>query len=527
LGNNGSVDNSGTITGNVDLGAGANAFNNRAGGVFNPGTTVALGAGNTLTNQGTLAPGGSGTIQTTALTGDLVQSGTGTLAVDLDLAGATADRLNVSGSANLAGTVGVSVTTLPGALTQQFTILSATGGTTNNGLGLSASPALNAALSFPNANDVVLGITVDFSTSGLNANQTAIAQYMDASLAAGAGAVGPVLLGLLNTAGLEAYRAALDQLSPEVYSDTQITALYAALAFAGNLLSCRVNGSDTASIIREGQCLWAGASARFLDSGTTFEQIGFDEAAGLFAAGAQVALDPVWRLGFGVGYQSSWLEEATGATSDGEMAQAGVAVKYNAGPLLVAGELNGGRGWYDTTRPMAFGGFTGTSRGDQEIGILNGGVRTAYVLGSPRLYFKPIIDAAATQLDLGDLAETGGGAANLAVQSSHQTIYTISPALEMGTEWWLANGTLIRPFLRAGASWYGGDNLALSASFLSAPAGVSPFTIHTQLDDVMGLVGAGFEMINSEDTALRLTYDGQLGDTTQIHSVGLKGSAKF
>jgi outer membrane autotransporter protein len=521
------VDNSGTITGSVDLGTGTNAFNNRAGGVFNAGATVNLGAGNTLTNQGTLAPGGSGTIQTTALTGNIVQSGTGTFAVDLNLAGATADRLNVTGSANLAGTVDVNVTTLPGTLTQQFTILSATGGTTNNGLGLDASPALNASLTFPNATDVVLGITVDFSTSGLNANQTAIARYMDASLGAGAGALGPVLLGLLNTAGLDAYKAALDELSPEIYSDTQITALYAALAFADNLLSCRVNGPDTASIIREGQCLWAGANARFLDSGTTFEQIGFNEAAGLFSAGGQVALDDAWRLGFGAGYQSSSLAMATNATSEGELAQGGVAVKYNPGPLLLAGELSGGRGWYDTTRPMAFGGFAATATGNQEVGIFNGGVRAAYVLGSPHLYFKPMLNAAATRLNLGDLAETGGGAANLAMQSSDQTIYTISPALEMGTEWWLANGTLIRPFLRAGASWYGGDNLALSASFLSAPEGVSPFTIHTQFDDVMGLVGAGFDMINTGDTALRLTYDGQLGDTTQIHSVGLKGSAKF
>jgi uncharacterized protein with beta-barrel porin domain len=47
------------------------------------------------------------------------------------------------------------------------------------------------------------------------------------------------------------------------------------------------------------------------------------------------------------------------------------------------------------------------------------------------------------------------------------------------------------------------------------------------MDDVMGVVGAGLDMINGRDTALRLSYDGQLGDTTQIHSVGLKGSAKF
>jgi hypothetical protein len=47
------------------------------------------------------------------------------------------------------------------------------------------------------------------------------------------------------------------------------------------------------------------------------------------------------------------------------------------------------------------------------------------------------------------------------------------------------------------------------------------------MDDVMGTVGAGLEMITAEDTALRLTYDGQLGETTQIHAVGLKGSARF
>jgi len=49
----------------------------------------------------------------------------------------------------------------------------------------------------------------------------------------------------------------------------------------------------------------------------------------------------------------------------------------------------------------------------------------------------------------------------------------------------------------------------------------------TNMDDVMGNVSAGLEMINGEDAALRLSYDGQLGTTTKIHSVGLRGSAKF
>ncbi len=86
-----------------------------------------------------------------------------------------------------------------------------------------------------------------------------------------------------------------------------------------------------------------------------------------------------------------------------------------------------------------------------------------------------------------------------------------------------------RPTLRAigGAAWYEGGDLALNASFLNAPAGASPFTILTDMDDVMGTVGAGIDVINGADAVLHFTYDGQLGETTQIHTVALKGSARF
>jgi hypothetical protein len=35
------------------------------------------------------------------------------------------------------------------------------------------------------------------------------------------------------------------------------------------------------------------------------------------------------------------------------------------------------------------------------------------------------------------------------------------------------------------------------------------------------------DAVNAADSALRLYYDGHFGDTTEIHSVGLKGSATF
>ena len=517
------VENFGTVTGDVSLTGGPSAFNNHAGALFNSGASVQAGL---VTNDGVIAPGGRGTIETTALGDDFVQTGTGVFAVDVDAVAATSDQIVVSDTAALAGKVAVSLLSIPPTAAQTFLILSSLG-TTDNGLGLIASPALHATLSFPNGQDVILGINVDFYVDDLNPNQRAIGENLDAAFHAGVGGLGPVILGLLNTVSDDAYKAALNQLLPELYSDAEISALYASLGFSNSLLSCKVNGTDTAAIIREGQCLWAGANARFLDSGTTFDQIGFNETAGLFTAGAQVALDNVWRLGFAGGFQTSTLDTATNAQSQGSLGQGGVALKYNPGPLLIAGTLSGGGGQYDTKRPMSFGGFTGLAEGDQSLGFFNGGMRVAYVFGEPHLYWKPTLDMNLTYLHLGAVAESGGNGAGLAIASQGQTVFTLAPTLEAGTEWWLAGGTLVRPMLRAGAIWYTNNDLALNASFESAPAGVGPFTINTKLDDVMGLVSAGVDVITSNDSVLRLSYDAQLGETTQIQSVGIKGSAKF
>lgn len=524
------VENFGTVTGNVFLAA-ANTSNffNHAGALFNSGEQVIAGS---VVNDGTIAPGGRGAVLMTMMADNYTQGAGGIYAVDLDPAssGDRNDQIVVSNAADVGGIVEVRMLSLPLTEVETFTILTGMGGLTDNGLSLVASPALHATL-ISDATDVVLGIAVDYDVNGLGGNQRSIARYLNRVLGAGAGAAGPVLLGLLNVSNFGEYANALDQLSPAVYSNAEIAALYSSLAFSNSLLSCKVNGTDTASIIREGQCLWAGASARFLNTSTTSEQIGSNETAGLFTAGAQVALDNVWRLGLAGGFQSSTLQTATGATSEGSLGQAGVSLKYNPGPLLLAAAITGGGAKYDTRRVMSFGGFTGAAESDQTLGIFSGAARAAYVLGSPQLYAKPTFDISVTQLQLGSFTETGSAAA-LAVEGGGQTVFAAAPSVEVGTEFWLGNGTLVRPLIRLGGVFYSGNDLALTAGFanlgpLNAIPGGSGFTITTDADDAMGLVGAGLDVINGNDAVLRLSYDGQLGETTQIHAVGIKGSARF
>jgi uncharacterized protein with beta-barrel porin domain len=526
IGESNTVENFGTVTGDVRLTdtGGGSQFINHLGALFNSGAEVTAGS---VLNSGIIAPAGRGVVQTTALDGSLTQTSTGVFAVDIDGASNTADSIELTSSADLAGKVAVALNGLPTTAVQSYRIVRALGGVTDSSLSLTASPALHAALIYPNPTDVVLGIAVDFNTDGLNPNQRAIGENLNQTLFAGVGTLGPALLGLLNVSDIAELKNALDQLSPEIYSDAQIASLYSSLAFSNSLLSCKVNGAGTTSIIREGQCLWVGASANFIDDGATRDQIGFSESAGLFNAGVQVVPSENWRIGFGAGYQSSTLQTGSNAKSEGSLAQAGVSVKYNPGPLLLAGVINGGGAWYDTTRSMSFGGFSGVAKGDQDIGIAAGSLRAAYVLGTTQLYYKPILDVGLTHLEFGSFIESGGGGAALSVAADSHTVFTVAPTLEVGSEWWLSNGTLLRPLLRGGAIWYDGAEFALTSSFAGAPLGVSPFTINTDIDNVMGVVGAGIDVISGEDAVLRFSYDAQLGETTQIQSIGIKGSARF
>lgn len=134
---NDSIVNRGRVTGNVVLGDGANRFENATGARFETGARVEVGnaqnANALVLNNGTIAPGGDGTIQTTALTGLLRFVNGGTYSVDI-APNNTGDRIDVTGAITLGGALVLN----PIGLLTEFTtanthvILTSTGGVTGN-----------------------------------------------------------------------------------------------------------------------------------------------------------------------------------------------------------------------------------------------------------------------------------------------------------------------------------------------------------------------------------------------------------
>ncbi len=528
---NTTINNSGTLNtltnGAINLGTGSNAFNNMAGGTFNAGAVVNLGAGNLFTNDGTLSAGGSGAVGITAVTGNFVQNSGGTLLSTIDQTGNTSDMVSVSGTGALAGNVQVEIIN-PNFGMQTHTIFSAAGGTTDNGFSLLASPALQATLTYPNANDVVVSTNLDFTApgQGLNANQTNLTGNLNQIATAGGGGVASVLLALLNsTVTLADYQKLLDELLPDVALNGQATTLAGAEGFGSNMLSCGQPGTGN-GFIAEGQCIWGRMNVGSLDRDSTSGTIGYEENAQGITMGAQGQVAPNWYIGGAFGLSASDLETDTNAESDGVHAHIGGVVKFVDGPLLLATGISGGISSFDTSRRVATGGLALTATGDHDTLWLGGQFRMAWLLEQGSWYVKPLVDVNVTYLDRDGFTEEGGGAANLTVQGDDETYVSATPAIEIGGAF-TTDDIIIKPFLKTGVSFLSDDSHSLTASFAGASAGTGSFTTSSEMDDVLADVEAGFTLFKMGGSSLTLGYEGRYGEDTQSHGGFLKGRLRF
>jgi len=503
------------------------------GDINNTGTINASGNFNgAVTNSGAFQPGGTNSVGSAIVTGSIVQTQTGSLIIDLDATSGTVDLVTVIGSASLAGTVDVNLfNTLP---VGTFTILTATDGVTDNGLGLGtipndfANPLAEIELLFPNANDVALGFTLNAALGNFNPNQTSILNNINAANGAGVGDLAPIIGALFELGSVEETAGALDQLSPEIYLGNETSTLFAAEAFADQLFSCQVNGEEY-SVISEGNCLWLRPQGRFLDRSQTTNNIGFEERAGGLSAGGQKEFKPDWFAGFALGYENGYLEtDGTGASSQSDRFHAGLSLKHTQDAFAVSGAVIGGFSHMKTTRNIGFGDLTAVSTSDHDIAYLGGQLRAAYLVEQGGYYAKPLIDLNLTYLASGGFNENGNPATNLVIEDSSDIFFSVTPGVEFGFEHHLATGNqTIRGYVKGGASIYANDEHALTASFAGAPAGTPGIEIASEIDGIFADLEAGISFIENEHATLQLGYQGRISENINQQGVFFKAARKF
>ncbi len=513
---NDAVVNNGVILGSVDLGSGANTLSNEGSGILYSGTQLNVGAGNTFTNFGLLSPGGDEVLQTTALTGNLVQATGGNYLVTLDGAQVNVnDRVDVSGTADLAGTVQVQVidagtSTAP----NQTTIIQSTGGVsaaTAQNLTVQPSAVGNFGLVFSNPQKVDLTYAIDFSTpalaAGLNANQEAVADYLEALQ--GAGQIESEQLFLLEAEDTSAYAEALDQLSPEPYAVSSWAVALSAQQFSDALLSCREREGD-ARFIREGQCFRIGLQGRHFERDGSNDDIGYDIDAGEISLGAQQALSERWQLGAAVAYEY-WRAEADDDIwrNTADQFQGGVVLKHQIGGTALSAGLNGGFGDVDIRRDAT---PTATAKGDQDVAFVGGQLRAAHAIEFGAWYLKPRSDLNVAWVHTDDVNESGAGAASLDVEDDRQTYIAVQPALEVGGEFATDGGYLLRPRASIGLTHFLKDpSPTAQARFATAPAGPA-FAATSDVERTWLDLEVGVDVLSTRGINVGLSGFTQLAD---------------
>jgi hypothetical protein len=527
------INNYGTVQGNVFMGSGADVFTNYQSGTVYSGSDLQA---ETFVNRGILSPGGPSYAQTTQIHGDIQQTSTGRYVVDVVEIASTvfADRIDVDGNATLAGTVVVQRSGDIGA-SGSIVIASVVNGDLTNNLGaVRRSGGYKYSLSATyGATDYLTlnwllapgGVVETVNGNGTVApGQQAVASHLDRMAESGGGSAAfeDMVNDVADMSSAQAVQA-VERLSPEHFAQRATDTSQSNLAFMNAAMSCPTLATNP-GFIQEGQCYWAKVEGRHLGWDKTDRNIGGDEAAWTTSGGVQVALRDAWRLGFAGAYEHSNVSTNNGAATETDRGQGAIILKNRWNTVSLAAAAFAGYAWSDTRRLIGFSGL-GTAESDHESWFAGSQVRLSQLFEQAGgWYVKPLVDFNATRLATESFREHGGGAAALAVDGDATWILAASPALEIGAQVQVG-GLVLRPFARAGATFFQDAVYETTASFIAAPG--QSFTIESEFDRVYFDVAAGVDVLNAAGVDVKLTYDGRFSEHSEMHAGGIKAALPF
>lgn len=530
---NESIDNHGVVAGSVDLGSGSNAFTNQFGGLLAAGPVLHLGSGNQLTNAGTLSPGGLGTVQSTAVSGNMVQSKTGTLVMDLSLAGAGSDFISVDGTATVGGALSLNLMDTGHVVTgtQQNVVLSAAGGAVNDGLVLSSltSAVVSYALVYPNVNEIAVRSRVDFAPPNLAPAVQPIGEHLNAIQGAGgSAALTSYIASLVNLPDAASLAVAYEKLGSGSLGSLTTLSTNSSLSFNEAMHSCRQRDGDQ-RFIREGECNWLRLGGSSADQQRMDFNPGYKLDAQFVAGGLQREYRADSHFGFGLFYQKTNLSSVYSEVS-GESFEVGLMLKRRYGATRVSGSLSAGYGRYDSRRQVDLTTPGLLALAQQALWSVSVNGRISHdLMSGEATYARPMIGLGITHVSRGSYSETGAGAVNLNVDRAQDTFVTLHPAMEFGSEHRIgAAGTLLRHYVQLGLTHFlSRPNGQVTATLQSAPAGVAPFTMKTEADQTYADVALGLDLLMRSGSTLRLDYSGQFSGSSAARGFSIKFAMPF
>ncbi len=553
----------GRVIGNIDLGVGANAFNN-----FENSSMVALDSidlgGGTFGNRGLFTMNGVGFLNTVPVTldGVFTQSADGQYVVDIDLTPDTNDLLAMTGNGDFAGLAPINFLSIDRLLDENV-IARTSGGTMATTM---EARLMRPAIGFnfltrAEGGDLILYADNPTFEDLINDPQTGVtdpgavqmAQYFDGLEQVQALYDDPSELArLINMLrGIETY---------EEFGETmmRLTPHYAVHAFEMTnrqtdiMLDAAGTCIDAPSRFDAlGRCAWFtlmpdSSYGRDIGAGASTRS---DEYSS-FSLGVMGQVNDRWSLGatFGrteffseIGFRDEILSTTTG---DGWQFH-GLA-KYNNGNYFADFSLGGGTGRFKGERDTTVAQFAYTP-GETLGGVylpdaLHEGIgnsvtyrqKTAQFGGSARFgynyqvgnfYLNPQVRFDARWLTAS--GEEQGSVAAFAFDGSDNYYYSATPGLEFGANLPVADDVSVRLFAKGGVEFSNAE-WKMEGQFTAAQGlGAPPLRLTQSVDSPLYRLGAGLELKAAEGVNFTLNYNGAFGKAVEFQSVSANLKVKF
>ncbi|EKF72839.1 autotransporter, partial [Alcanivorax hongdengensis A-11-3] len=543
-----------SMTGTATVNAGGMFVNGAMNGVAFTVNDGGLLGGNgslgstTVNTGGTLAPGNS--IGTLNINGDLTFNSGSVLELEVDPASNSGDVINVTGQANLAGSVLHVGNDGDYPPFRAYTFLNAGGGINGQFDSVTSNYAFLDPLLTYTADSVSLALLRNdqsFASAALTDNQRAVANNVD-GMSSGH-AIYRQVVQMSKGEAAEAFRVfSGDSLLAGLTAGQQLQQRFAAgMRQRGRNVGGQSGGGMDARLSRQLQALAAptdpfaqaavsaaptvaqaagdakqhqrngvwvqSQSSRFEED----EQGDIGNAAFTFR-GDQLALGmdsqgEQWLLGVAAGSADGSLDYRN-RQADGEVSSwfAGLYGRWSSmGPWFVRADISYGHSDVSGQR-MVLG---VPAESDSSVDALRVALESGWDLAWGENGLHPYVQLAMTHIERDGFSETGGGIAGLTVDNSKINSgeawlgADVSRAFVIGNDWLIAQGGLavVQPF--------GDTQTEQSARFAGAQQG---FTVYGADQDATQLAAnVGAEWFMTDDFSLWLGYRGRFGGDTESH----------
>ncbi|QDZ13105.1 autotransporter outer membrane beta-barrel domain-containing protein [Devosia ginsengisoli] len=384
-----------------------------------------------------------------------------------------------------------------------------------------------------------------FCLAGFTVNQCAAAE---GTQSVGSGAL---FNAIVNLTDKDVAGAAFDALSGEIHASGQavlidgshfvsdavndrIRASFAALgqqdapvlAYAGtggNMASSAIGGALVPTPA-ERFAAWGSAFGGWGHRNSDGNAAGLDSATGGMVAGIDGLVTDTALLGVVAGYTRSGFDAADRASSGhADTYYLGAYGGTEIGALGIRGGASYGWSHIDTTRNVAFPGFTDTLTAGYGAGLFQAFGEVSYRFDTPAASFEPFANLTHVSLHTDGYTETGGAAAlTSAGQTTNTTFATLglraSTAFELGDIAAKAHGTL-------GWQHAFGDTVPTATHAL---AGGDAFSVAgSPIARDAAMVEAGLDFTLAPNATLGFSYNGRFGGGAYENGARASLSVKF